>query len=70
MVHRRKTNSVVVACGDETQQELIPFKHMESWVVELVLSELTVTELEIVHCAMQCVEFKRDDLNALLVMQT
>ena len=46
MVHCRKTNSAVVACGAETQQELIPFKHKESWVVELALSELTVTELE------------------------
>ena len=44
MVHCR--NSVVVACGDETQQELIPFKHKESWVVGLALSELTVTEIE------------------------
>ena len=39
-------HSVVVACGDETQQELIPFKHKERWVVELVLSELTVTEID------------------------
>ena len=36
MVHRRKTHSVVVACGDETQQELIPFKHKESWIAGIV----------------------------------
>ena len=39
-------HSVVVACGDETQQELIPFKHKERWVVELVLLKLTVTEID------------------------
>ena len=37
---------MVVACGDETQQELIPFKHKERWVVELVLLKLTVTEID------------------------
>ena len=35
---------MVVGRG-ETQQELIPFKHKEWSVVELVLSELTVTEI-------------------------
>ena len=39
-------HSVIVACGDETQQELIPFKHKERWVVELVLLKLTVTEID------------------------
>ena len=39
-------HSVVVACRDETQQELIPFKHKERWVVELVLLKLTVTEID------------------------
>ena len=39
-------HSVVVACGDKTKQELIPFKHKERWVVELVLSKLTVTEID------------------------
>ena len=39
-------HSAVVACGDETQQELIPFKHKERWVVELVLLKLTVTEID------------------------
>ena len=39
-----KTHSVV-AGGGETQQELIPFKHKEWSVVDLVLSELTVTEM-------------------------
>ena len=37
-------HSVVVG-GGETQQELIPFKHKEWSVVDLVLSELTVTEM-------------------------
>ena len=31
--------------GGETQQELIPFKHKGWSVVDLVLSELTVTEM-------------------------
>ena len=48
MVHRRKMNSVVVG-GGETQQELIPFKHKEWSVVDLVLSELTVTEMGAWH---------------------
>ena len=39
-----KTHSVVVD-GGETQQELIPFKHQEWSVVDLALSELTVTEM-------------------------
>ena len=39
-------HSVVVACGDKTQQELIPFKHKERWIVELALSKLTVTEID------------------------
>ena len=47
-VHRHgspsKTHSVVVG-GGERQQELIPFKHKEWSVVDLVLSELTVTEM-------------------------
>ena len=34
-----------VVGGGETQQELIPFKHKEWSVVDLVLSELTVTGL-------------------------
>ena len=46
MVHRRKTHSVVVG-GGETQQELIPFKHKEWSLVDLVLSELTVTEMAV-----------------------
>ena len=43
-----KTHSVVVG-GGETQQELIPFKHKEWSVVNLVLSELTVTEMGAWH---------------------
>ena len=39
-------HSVVVG-GGEMQQELIPFKHKEWSVVDLVLSELTVTEMGI-----------------------
>ena len=45
VVHRRTTHSMVFACGDDMQQELILFKHKKWWVVELVLSELTVTEI-------------------------
>ena len=37
-----KTHSMV-ADGGETQQDLIPFKHKEWSVVDLVLLELTVT---------------------------
>ena len=37
---------MVVECGDETQQELIPFKYKERRVVELVLLKLTVTEID------------------------
>ena len=37
---------MVVACGDAMQQELIPFKHKERWVVELVLLKLTVTKID------------------------
>ena len=33
------------ACGGETQQELILFQHKEWSVVELVVLELTVTEI-------------------------
>ena len=36
---------VVVVCGDETQQELTLFKHKGWSIVELVLSELTVTRI-------------------------
>ena len=39
----QKAHCVIV--GGETQQELIPFKHKEWSVVDLVLSELTVTEM-------------------------
>ena len=46
MVHRRKTRSVVVACGDKTQHELILFKYKKWWVVELVLSELMVADID------------------------
>ena len=35
----------MVVGGGERQQELIPFKHNEWSVVDLVLSELTVTEM-------------------------
>ena len=35
----------MVVGGGETQHELIPFKHKEWSVVDLVLSELTVTEM-------------------------
>ena len=35
----------MVGGGGETQQELTPFKHEEWSVVDLVLSELTVTEM-------------------------
>ena len=35
----------MVAGGGETQQELILFKHKEWSVVDLVLSELTVTKM-------------------------
>ena len=35
----------VVVSGGETQHELTPFKHKEWSVVDLVLSELTVTEM-------------------------
>ena len=45
MVHWRKRT----ACGGETQQELIPFKHKKWSVVDLVLSELTVTEMGAWH---------------------
>ena len=44
MVHRRKRISVVVG-GGNTQQELIPFKQKEWSVVDLALSELTVTKM-------------------------
>ena len=44
MVHCNKhTVWLLHACGGETQQELTPFKHKEWSVVELVLSELTVS---------------------------
>ena len=36
---------VVVVCGDKTQQELTLFKYKGWSVVELVLSELTVTRM-------------------------
>ena len=35
----------VVVGGAETQQELIPFKHKGWPVVDLILSELMVTEM-------------------------
>ena len=35
----------MVVGGGETQQELTPFKHKEWSVVDLVLSELAVTEM-------------------------
>ena len=37
----------VVVGGGETQQELNPFKHEEWSVVDLVLSELRVTEISV-----------------------